>query len=50
MRNATKQTVSIFDVIMGLAGIEHGIGETLQGNITPSGIMAVYGEFSTIRR
>jgi hypothetical protein len=26
-------------ILMGLAGIEHGIGETLQGNIAPSGIM-----------
>ncbi len=39
MRNATKVTVSTFGAIMGLAGIEHGIGETLQGNIAPSGIM-----------
>jgi hypothetical protein len=39
MRNATKVTVSTFGVIMGLAGIEHGIGEILQGNTSPTGIM-----------
>ncbi len=39
MRNATKVTVSTFGAIMGLAGIEHGIGEILQGNIAPIGIM-----------
>jgi len=39
MRSATKATVSTFGAIMGLAGVEHGIGEVLQGNIAPSGIM-----------
>jgi hypothetical protein len=39
MRNATSVTVSTFGVIMGLAGVEHGIGEILQGNIAPSGVM-----------
>ena len=39
MKNATKVTVSTFGAIMGLAGIEHGIGEILQGNIAPAGIM-----------
>jgi hypothetical protein len=39
MKNATRATVSTMGVIMGLAGIEHGIGEILQGNIAPSGIM-----------
>ena len=39
MKNATKVTVSTFGVIMGLAGIEHGIGEILQGNVAPDGIM-----------
>ena len=39
MRSATQVTVSTFGVMMGLAGIEHGIGEILQGNIAPSGIM-----------
>ena len=39
MRNATKVTVSIFGALAGLMGIEHGIGETLQGNIAPDGLM-----------
>ncbi len=39
MRNATKVTVSTFGAIMGLAGIEHGIGEVLQGNVAPGGIV-----------
>jgi hypothetical protein len=39
MRNATRITVSTFGVLMGLAGLEHGIGEILQGNTAPSGIM-----------
>jgi len=39
MKNATKATVSTLGAIMGLGGIEHGIGEILQGNIAPSGIM-----------
>ena len=39
MRSATKVTVSTFGALAGLAGIEHGIGETLQGNIAPDGMM-----------
>lgn len=39
MRNATKLTVSTFGAIMGLAGIEHGIGEILQGNTSPDRLM-----------
>lgn len=39
MRNATKTFTSTFGAIMALAGIEHGIGEVLQGNIAPAGIM-----------
>lgn len=37
--NSTRVTVSIYGVILGIAGIEHGIGEILQGNIPPDGIM-----------
>lgn len=33
--NATRVTVSTFGTLAGLAGIEHGIGEVLQGNSTP---------------
>jgi hypothetical protein len=39
MRNATKVTVSTFGVVAALAGLEHGIGEILQGNRAPDGIM-----------
>jgi hypothetical protein len=39
MRKATKATVSTFGALAGLVGIEHGIGETLQGNIVPEGIV-----------
>jgi len=39
MRSAIKVTVSTLGALMGLAGIEHGIGETLQGNIAPDGMM-----------
>ncbi|GAI04081.1 unnamed protein product [marine sediment metagenome] len=39
MRNATKTTVSTFGAIIGIAGIEHGIGEILQGNMPPAGIV-----------
>jgi hypothetical protein len=39
MRNATKIFTSTFGVIMALAGLEHGIGEVLQGNVAPSGVM-----------
>lgn len=37
MGSATKITVATFGVIAGLAGLEHGIGETLQGSTTPEG-------------
>lgn len=39
MKNATRIFSSTFGVIMALAGIEHGVGEVLQGNIAPEGIM-----------
>jgi len=39
MKNAVKTTVTFFGTLMGLAGIEHGIGEILQGNVAPTGIM-----------
>ncbi|MDD5082324.1 MAG: hypothetical protein PHU08_03005 [Dehalococcoidales bacterium] len=39
MRNATRAMVSTLGVIMGLGGIEHGIGEVLQGNTVPSGVV-----------
>ena len=39
MRNATRVMVSTFGALVGLIGIEHGIGETLQGNVAPDGLM-----------
>jgi hypothetical protein len=39
MRNATRITVSTFGAVAGLAGLEHGIGEILQGNVPPSGLV-----------
>jgi hypothetical protein len=38
-RNATRMTVSTFGALAGLAGIEHGIGEVLQGSVAPGGVM-----------
>ena len=34
-RTATAATVSAFGVVAGAAGIEHGIGEVLQGDVAP---------------
>ncbi|TLN14050.1 hypothetical protein FDZ74_09500, partial [bacterium] len=39
MNNATRVFVSTIGAFMALAGIEHGIGEVLQGNAAPSGVM-----------
>lgn len=39
MKNATRVFASTFGAIMALAGIEHGIGEIFQGNVSPNGIM-----------
>ncbi|MGB3635441.1 MAG: hypothetical protein WA982_15470 [Rubrobacteraceae bacterium] len=39
MSNATRITVSTFGALAGLAGIEHGIGEILQGNVAPDGVV-----------
>lgn len=39
MKNATRIFTSTFGAIMALAGIEHGIGEVLQGNVAPGGLM-----------
>ncbi len=39
MKSATRVTVSTFGALAGLAGIEHGIGEVLQGNIAPDGMV-----------
>ena len=39
MRNATKTFTSTLGAIMALAGLEHGIGEMLQGSVAPSGML-----------
>ncbi len=38
-RSATRTTVSVFGGLVGLAGIEHGVGEVLQGNVAPTGVV-----------
>ncbi|MDG6997225.1 MAG: hypothetical protein JRN52_15010 [Nitrososphaerota archaeon] len=38
MPNATRITASIFGIMTGVYGIEHGYFETLQGNVAPGGI------------
>lgn len=37
MRNATRVTASTFGALAAMAGLEHGVGEVLQGNIAPPG-------------
>ncbi len=37
--SAIRVTVSAFGTLAGLAGIEHGAGEILQGNVAPGGLM-----------
>lgn len=39
MKSSTQVTVSTFGAIMALAGVEHGIGEVLQGNVAPDGLL-----------
>jgi hypothetical protein len=38
VRSATKVTVLTFATVMGLAGVEHGAGEILQGSTAPAGL------------
>jgi hypothetical protein len=37
--SATSTVVSVFGSLAGLAGLEHGIGEALQGSVAPAGLM-----------
>ncbi len=39
MRNPIRIFVSTLGAILSLAGIEHGVGEILQGNIAPAGLV-----------
>jgi hypothetical protein len=39
MIRATRITVSVFGTLMGFAGIEHGVGEILQGSRPPEGLI-----------
>jgi hypothetical protein len=39
MRTATRLMISTFGALVGLIGIEHGLGEVLQGSLAPDGIM-----------
>jgi hypothetical protein len=36
---ATRRTASILGAVVALAGLEHGIGEILQGSVAPAGIV-----------
>jgi hypothetical protein len=38
-RSATRVTASVFGALAALAGIEHGIGELLQGSVRPDGLV-----------
>jgi hypothetical protein len=37
--SAAKSTVRIFGVLAGLGGLTHGVGEVLQGNVRPEGLI-----------
>ena len=39
MRRATRTVATVFGVLAGAAGVEHGIFETMQGNARPGGLM-----------
>ncbi len=39
MKSATRMFVSTFGAFFALGGMEHGIGEVLQGNVAPAGLM-----------
>lgn len=41
MKSATKVMVATLGTLAGLAGVEHGIGEALQGNVAPAGLAIV---------
>lgn len=37
--SAARSTASIFGILAGVGGLTHGIGEVLQGNVKPGGII-----------
>lgn len=37
-KGATRVTVAVLGTLVGLAGVEHGIGEILQGPVAPDGL------------
>ncbi len=39
LRNETGTLLSTFGALVGLIGVEHGLGELLQGNAAPTGLM-----------
>lgn len=39
MNSATRAVTSAFGVFAALAGVEHGVGEVLQGNVRAAGLM-----------
>lgn len=39
MKSASRLLIATFGSFVGLTGIEHGLGEILQGNTAPAGIM-----------
>ena len=39
MRKATKTVATWFGIVAGIAGLEHGYFEILQGNARPEGLM-----------
>lgn len=39
MKSAKRLFIAVMGAWMGVAGIEHGIGEILQGNVAPEGVM-----------
>jgi hypothetical protein len=39
MNSATRTVVTAMAIILGVAGVEHGVGEALQGSVAPAGLM-----------
>lgn len=39
MRSAAELSIAAFGVVAGIAGVEHGVGEILQGNVAPDGVV-----------